>query len=251
MSESYRALCSDFYVNQKLQVKLELPRDRHTVLDLFERMRRQFPAMGTFRRYKEELALESPQSETPHRWLAVRGNHVRSGTVNADSFEESYRLHRAVLEFAPAFLSISPLDIDCVELLFGFDLLASGSHDQIVFDTLYANSPLAHVLDVPDTRPIDCQPVVAIAAQMQNGREVEVFFEVKTRSRNAATSPDGDSPDPISVYLTLRRFGSVSDLKELHTIFDELARMGEELLENRVVPRLLVPLRNAISPNNS
>ena len=34
MSESYRALCSDFYVNLKLGVKMELPRGRDTVLEL-------------------------------------------------------------------------------------------------------------------------------------------------------------------------------------------------------------------------
>lgn len=250
MSESYRALCSDFYVNQKLQVKLDLPRDRGTLLELFERVRKQFPGMATFRRYKEELALESPQSDTPHRWLAIRGNNIRTGSVNAASFQECYQLHRTILELAPMYLTISPLDIDCIELLFGFDLLASGSHDQIVYEALYAGSPLASLLDVAGTRPIDCQPVMAIGIPTKSGREIEAFFEVKTRSRHAAVSPEGDSPDPISVYLTLRRFGSVADIKELSTIFDDLARIGEELIDTRVIPRLLVPLRNAITPYN-
>jgi len=57
MSESYKALCSDYYVNLKLQLKLELPRNRETVLDLFERVRKQFSSMSSFRRYKDELAL--------------------------------------------------------------------------------------------------------------------------------------------------------------------------------------------------
>jgi hypothetical protein len=35
MADSYRALCSDFYVNLKLNLKLDLPRERQTVLDLF------------------------------------------------------------------------------------------------------------------------------------------------------------------------------------------------------------------------
>src|SRR3982750_3158111 len=82
MSESYRALCTDFYANQKIAVKMELPRTRETVLDLFERVRRQFPGMSSFRRYRDELALESPQSEMPHRWLAVRNTNIRSGVVN-------------------------------------------------------------------------------------------------------------------------------------------------------------------------
>ena len=46
MSESYKALCNDFYVNMKLALKLELPKSRETVLDLYERVRKQYPAMG-------------------------------------------------------------------------------------------------------------------------------------------------------------------------------------------------------------
>src|ERR1044071_1206808 len=59
MSESYRALSSDFYVNLKLNLKLDLPRERQTILDLFDRVRRQFPSMNQFRRYRDELALEA------------------------------------------------------------------------------------------------------------------------------------------------------------------------------------------------
>ena len=82
MPSSYRALCSDFYVNQKLNVKLDLPRSRETVLDLFERVRREYPDMRSFKRYKDEVALESPQDDGAHRWIAIRSNSIRSGVVN-------------------------------------------------------------------------------------------------------------------------------------------------------------------------
>ena len=161
MSESYRALCTDFYVNQKVAVKMELPRTRETVLDLFERVRRQFPGMSMFRRYRDELALESPQSEMPHRWLAVRNTNIRSGVVNPTSMEEGYSLHRHLLEIAPAYMSISPLDIEYVELLYGFDLAASGNHDAIVLDALIPGSPLSALLDIPGAVPVDAAPLVA------------------------------------------------------------------------------------------
>ena len=66
MASSYRALCSDFYINQKMSVKLDLPRGRETILDLFERIRHTFPTMASFKRYKDELALESPTDDEPH-----------------------------------------------------------------------------------------------------------------------------------------------------------------------------------------
>lgn len=248
MSESYRAVCSDFYVNQKVQVKMDLPRGRETVLEFFERIRRQFGAMTHFRRYRDELALESPQTDAPHRWLAIRSNSVRSGTVNASDSDESYKLHKTVLEIAPAYLNISALDIEFVELLFGFDLAASGNHDAIVFDALFGNSPLASLLDVQGLAPVDCQPMVGFSLGKRG--ELEIFAEVKTRA-GAHGPRDPDGGEPISVYLTIRKFGPFRDLSQLEKVFGSIAEMGEELVEARILPRLLVPLRDAIASGNS
>jgi len=248
MSESYRALCTDFYVNMKLTVKMELPKTRETVLDFFERTRRQFGAMNQFRRYRDELALESPQTDAPHRWLSLRSSTVRSGCVNAPTLEDAYALHRHVLETAPAYLSISPLDVDFVELLYGFDLAAPGNHDAIVLEALIPGSPLSALLEIPGASPIDCQPVVGLS--LGGKGEVEVYFEVKTRSSNHPNR-DPEAGDPISIFLTLRKFGAFADVKELPGAIAELAHHGEELVERRVVPGLLVPIREAIASGNS
>lgn len=244
MSESLRALCSDFYVNLKLGVKMELPRGRETVLELFERVRRQFPAMNHFRRYRDELALESPQTDSPHRWVAARVNSVRSGTVNPPDMNEAYALHRLVLEVAPYFMSISPLDVDFVELLFGFDLSATGNHDAIVYEALLADSPLGKLADSSALGVTDCQPSLGFSIGRRG--DIEAAFEVKTRTAQQSQNPEAP-PEPISVYLTLRKFGSVMDLKDLAGTFDRLASVGEEMAEARVVPTFLVPLRDAIA----
>lgn len=244
MSESFRALCNDFYINQKLSVKMDLPRGRETVLDMFERLRKQFPGMTAFRRYRDELALESGPTDTPHRWLAVRTNNVRSGVVNPDALPEAYALHRQVLEVAPYFLNISPLDVEYVELLFGFDLHAGGNHDAIVFQALYEGSPLGDLCDAPAGLPVDCQPVLGVS--FGNRGELEVQFEVKTRG-SAQPGKESDGSDPISVYLTLRRFGSPKSLDDLAEVSGELAVQGEELVQTKVLPRLIVPIREAIA----
>lgn len=246
MTDSYRALCSDFYVNQKVQTKMELPRTRETVLELFERVRRQFPGMNSFRRYREELALESPQSDQPHRWLAIRSNTLRTGTVNAPSSSDAYGLHEHILEIAPAYMSISPLDVDFIELLYGFDLMAGGNHDAIVLDALIPGSPLAALLEIPGAVPTDCQPIIGMTFGARG--DMEIYFEVKTRA--AGNSHRESGGDPISVYLTLRKMGPFSDLKDLRTGFQRLVKHGEELVEHRVVPGLIVPIRQAISSGN-
>jgi hypothetical protein len=249
MSESYRALCTDFYVNHKLTVKMELPRTRETILDMFERVRRQYPSMAGFRRYRDELALESPQTDMPHRWLAIRNNNMRTGTVNPPTLEEGYSLHRHVLEVAPSYLSISPLDVDFIELLYGFDLSAQGNHDAIVLDSVLQGSPFANLIDIPGTTLTECQPTVGMS--LGDGKdETEVYFEVKTRPANNPAR-DPEQGDPISVYVTLRKFGPVSDVKELPAILSRLAAIGQELVETRVVPGLLVPIREAIGSGNA
>jgi len=250
MSESIKALCNDFYVNQKLVLKMELPRTRETVLDFFERLRKTYPAMAAFRRYKDEYALESPQSEMPHRWASLKSNYLRSGTVNPASMDEAYALHKTLLDIAPSYLSISPLDVDHVELLYGFDLMAGGNHDAIVLEALLHGSPLAALIDVPGATPIECQPMVGLTFTRRG--DYEAYFEVKTRpSHSPQVQREPEAGDPISIYLTLRKFGPVHDLKALPEVFATLAQKGEQLIEQRVIPGLIVPIREAISSGNA
>ncbi len=247
MSESYRALCTDFYVNQKIQVKMDLPRGRETVLDLFERTRRRFPSMVSFRRCKEEYSLESPQTDRPHRWLSLRSSSLRSGTVNPEGFEDAYSLHRFVHEAAPPYLSISPLDVDFVELLYGFDLQASGNQDAIVLGAVLGGSPMAAMCDIPGGCPSDVQPMVGLT--LGESGDTEVFFEVKSRAVGHTHTERGT--DPISVFVTLRTSGPFLRLADIAERFEGLARHGESIIEDRVVPGLLVPLREAIASGNA
>ena len=55
MTTSYSVICSDFYVNQKLALKLDVPSSRETVLHMFDRVRKELPRMDRFRRYEDEL----------------------------------------------------------------------------------------------------------------------------------------------------------------------------------------------------
>ncbi len=101
MGTNYGALCSDFYVNQKLALKMDLPSDRETILHMMDQVRKVMPTMNRFRRYEHELALESSRRNEEYRWLAIRRTSIRTGHVNLSSMEESYRLHRLVLDIIP------------------------------------------------------------------------------------------------------------------------------------------------------
>lgn len=252
MATSFSALCSDFYINQKLALKMDLPTGRETVLDLFDRIRKFRPSMNRFRRFEGELALESTPADGQYDWVALRQTAARSGTVNPDSLADAYQLHRMLLEVAPFYLSISPLDVDYLELMFGFDLEASGNHDDIVFDALLAETPLGRVVDADRLIALDVQPFFTFA--LDPDRKVQVNFEVKTRSGEMEASEDapppsesGGSDEPISVFLSLRRLGPIDNIEELPTIFESLTAAAEELANDRVIPHLIMPISKAIS----
>lgn len=239
--DSYKALCSDMYVNLKLAFHSELDATRQVTVEFFDRLRKEFPTLQTFRHVNGEMAIESAPGTTPQHWVAVRGNCVRAGAVNPESFEEAYRLHAAVLELAPYYLGISPLDIDYYEALFGFDIEATGDHDRIVFESLLRGSPLATLVEDMGMAPIDAQPVLGVALRGAGiPIRAEAYFEIKTRPNGIDRA--GDS-EPISVYLTVRRHGPMEDVSTPKLEFSDLGRCGEHIIEASVMPRLVQPIR--------
>lgn len=247
MSMSYAALCTDFYVNMKIGVRMELPRSREPVLDLFERVRREYPKMGSFRRYKDELALESAPDDAPHRWIAIRSNSVRTGVVNPGDETAMHDIHRTAAEVCPYYLSISPLDIESIELLYGFDLAATGNHDEIVSQALLGGSALAGVLEASEARVSDCQPVLGLSF---DGGRIQASLEVKTRGRKGGGDGEGVGErggEPISLYVTVRSTEAVTDLKRIVGRVDELSDRGRALVDSLAIPNLLMPLREQIA----
>jgi hypothetical protein len=225
--------------------------------------------MSSLRRYKDELALEAAQSEAPHRWFAIRPSNLRSGVVNPSDIRQAYGLHRSVLELAPFFLSISPLDIEYLELLFGFDFAATGNQDALVASALLRGSPLESFFDADDCEPIDFQPVIGFllrdqgdqhddvltitdampdALGEQSGSGLEMHLEIKTRS-GPAKNPENRG-DPISVYVTVRRYEPVSDVKALPAVMDDMVERAHGIINERVVPDLLAPLRETIAASD-
>lgn len=244
MATSYSALCHDFYVNTKLALKMDLPTAREPVMDLFERVRRQRPAMTKLKRFRGELALESPDREGAYEWLALRRTSVRSGTVNPVSMDDASALPTLTLQTAPFYLSLNPLDFEYIEVLLGFDLEAPGNHSAIVYNALYADSPAARLVAPDETTPLDIQPFFGVS--LAPDHDLQAYFEVKART-SAKDVAGGAADEPISVYVTVRSMKPLDDIKDLPARFDHLLAEAEHLAQTRAVPYLLTPLRDAIA----
>jgi hypothetical protein len=251
MTTSVSALCNDFYINQKIALKMDLPTSRETVLDMFDRIRKEIPAMDRFRRFEDELALESPERDSQYSWFSLAapgGTSIRSGWVNPESVDQAYQLHRLILEIAPYYLTISPIDVEYIELIFGFDVEAEANRNEIVFDALATagdgRTALASLIDPDHEQMLDYQPFIGLT--LNRNCSLQAFIEVKTRTRAAEIAGEHYDNVPISVYLTVRRYGPFRMLEEITTSFGTLAGHAERFTEERIVPNVLVPIREVI-----
>ena len=234
--------CSDFSVTQRIALTMDLPGAREPTLELFDRVRREIPRLSHIRRSGDEVVLESEADSPDFMWLALRRTEIRSGYLNPASSDEAYAIHRTVLETAPWFLSLTPLDFECVELTFGLDIEVESDRDSVVSHALLGGSALALLIDSEQESAIDVQPFVGIS--LTPTRELQASFEVKTRARAVGSS--SSHPGPISIYVTVRRNGPLTSLSDLPTIFATLCGHAERLCEERAIPHLVMPIRQAI-----
>jgi len=148
----YESLCDDFYVNMNLGTEMELPANRETVLHFFERLQKTHPTMRNFYcREAGEFVLEEAKEAGSYRWCAIEPRRVCSGHVNPDSVEQALELHQLILELAPYTLSLSPLDCEAIDLLYGFDFTYRGNHNELVAEALGVSPALEALADIPDS----------------------------------------------------------------------------------------------------
>jgi len=244
MATSFGALCTDFYINSRLSLKMDLPYDRETVLHLFDRIRGEMPDMDRFKRFEDELALESGRKDGAYRWTALRQQSIRCGHVNPDAMAEGYRISDLMMKLCPYFLSISALDIDALELLFGFDLECSANHHQIITEALLADTPFARLAGDASDRLLEAMPVMTVA--LEDKCRLQATFEVKGLTSPGQVRQQRFRAEPISVLMTVRRLGPVKKVDQLPERLEELRHHAEQLATERVVPELINPLSRAI-----
>jgi len=246
MANPYASFCQDFYINMRLNTQLELPHNRETVLHFFERVQKEFPGMTQFRHHDNgDFNLEEDRRSPAYRWTRLESRRLASGFVNPDKLQDALRFHAFLLGLAPYHLGISPLEIEHLEVLFGFDLCYRGNHDDVVVESLLADSPLACLLDEPDARPIDVQPSVAVS--LSDDCRLQARVEVLTRTDSYQVRTGDYSDDEISVYLTVRRYWSDRPREALEKVFGNLFDRADALAASHVLPRVLRPLSSAIA----
>jgi hypothetical protein len=244
------AHCDDFHTSTRLFFKLDLSLERESTIHFFERIRREYPEMRRFRRREENaLILEEAEAENhgeSQRWVRLESGSLRFGSFAPPNRDHCRDFSRFVLSQAPYHLTISDLDIDHLEISYGFDMEYSGNHDQLVAETLFRDHPLASFLMGDEcAHTVDCQPYFGIALTPKC--DVQAYLEIKSRTTSFEVRTGEYDAQLLSVNLIVRRYWGFDEAGDLAAIHEKLANTADELAISRVVPLVVNPLALAIA----
>jgi hypothetical protein len=246
-SHSYSLLCDDFYLDMFVNTQLELPGERDTVLNFFERLQKQFPSMGCFyRRESNEFCLEEDRNTGQYRWVALEADRIGSGIVNPTSFQDAYTQDRLVLELAPYMLGLSHLDIDSLDVTFAMDFDFAGSHDEIIAEALFSSTAFNCLLDLPQARPLGFSPAFVVALSDDCCTQARISVESKT-SIYEPRKQKKNSDEAISLSFTVRCYPSTKEKFDALKSFEYQCQLAEELMAEKIIPNFAQPLTNVIA----
>lgn len=242
----YMTDADDFYVNLNLSTELDLPSGRDTVLHYFEQMKKAFPELRNFyTREAGDLVLEGDKEVGSYRWLAIEAKRLCSGYVNPANIEDAYRQHELVLEVAPHLLSLSLLDCEALDVMFGFDLTYTGNHDEIVAEALGLGQSLEGLLEGSGGRVLNFEPSLTLALDETCRLQCRLSIETRTNAFQVRT---GEFPEEqISIYFTVRQYWGTGPERTFLDAFRRQRAIGEELITEKIVPRIIQPLVAAIA----
>jgi hypothetical protein len=230
----------------RLGSQMALPHNRETLLHLFERVQKTYPGMTRFRKNDNgEFNLEEDRSSHSYRWVSLEPRRLSSGHVNPPSIEQSMGVHTMLLEAAPHHLGISPIEIDYLDVLFGFDLAFGGNHDEIIAESLLAECPLTCLTEEPGARAVDIQPSVTVS--LSDDCRLQARIDVVTRTNSYQVRTGDYNDDVISVYLIVRRYWGDRPKDPLEELFQQMAKRADALCASYIVPRILRPISTAIA----
>ena len=101
------------------------------------------------------------------------------------------------------------------------------------------------LLAIPSVRPLNFEPSVTICLDESCRRQCRLSIETRTNAYQVRRNEYGE--EPISVYFTMRQYGSQPHSGSLAKTFEELRESAESLLQQHVVDQVLRPLAAASS----
>lgn len=242
----YQSISDDFGVYTYLNTEMALPNNRETVLHFFETVQKSFPSMRNFfGRESGEFVLEEDKDSGAYRWTTLEARRLCSGYVNPPTLEEADKQHRLLLKLVPYHFNVTSLDCEALDVVYAFDFMYHGNHDEVVTEALGLHSSLESLLNLPNTRVIKYEPTVMFALDESLSLQCRLSVETRTTAYQIRTGQFGE--EPISVYFTIRQYWRGQPTEEFVESYARQREAGQELLDQHIIPAVLQPLAQAIA----
>jgi hypothetical protein len=248
MAMEYGNVADDFFVNMSLQTTLDLPDNRETILHFFEAVQKQFGSMTNF--YQREggrFVLEGDRESDSYRWLELQPHCMSGGHFNPPTLAAAYELHRWLLDRSVYYLGASGLDVESLDVLFGFNLDFVGNRDTIVAQAILSGCPLANLFAEESARLVECEPSLVIA--LDDGCHMQARLHLETHSSSYQVRTGQYEDEPISVYLTIRQYPHPGAMLDLRTAFARQSEVCEDIATRIVIPNVVQAISAAIAAN--
>ena len=242
----YADLSDDYYCNMNLSTEMALPNGRETVLGFLERVQKSYPSLRNFfQRENGDFVLEQDKESGQQRWISIEPRRICSGALNQTSIDDAVGQHELVLELIPYMLSVSQLDCEALDYMMGFDFLYRGNHDQLVADALGASPSYDAFSAIPGAQVLNFEPSVTLALEGSCRRQARLLIETRTNAYQVRR--DEYPEEPLSVYFTVRQYGSLGPDTSFLDSLAALRANSEELLEQHVIEQVLRPIAQTIA----
>ncbi len=242
----FNSAADEFFVNLYLQTTLALPTERESVLHFFEALQKEFNEMTTFyQRETGEFVLEGNREDESYRWLELHHRRLSAGYFNPPSLAEAYRLHTWLLDRSVYFLGLSGMDVEFLDVMFGFNLDFTGNRDAIVGQALLGGSSLGVLLNDSSAKILECQPAMVVALDEQCYLQARLSLETHSSDQQVRTGQYED--EPISVLFTVRRHPQPGAIIRLKDSFARQCGLAEDLVSRIIIPQVIQPIASAIA----
>jgi hypothetical protein len=242
----YSSFCDDLAVSVYLTTRMDLPSSRETVLHFYSTLQKSFPTLTDFdRRENGEFVLEEDRERGSYRWVTLENRRLCVGYVNPPALDDADALNDRLLELAPYHLDLTALDCEALDVVFSFDFLYSGNHDEVVAEALAGHGTLEQLIQLPGSRVINFEPSMMLALDENCRLQCRMSIETRTNAYQIRT---GQFPEaPISVYFTIRQYWGRQPFKTFAESYRNQRRICTELIDSHLVPSILKPLAQAIA----
>lgn len=245
MSE-YGTFSDDFYNTVSLKTEMPLPSSRESVMHFFEQLQKCYPELSNFYgREPNEYVLEQDKEQGDYRWASVEKNRISSGYVNPPTMEDAIQQHQLIFDSAPHLLSASKLDCELLTVMFGFDFTYRGNHHQLLADVLGMPPVMERLAGIDQSKMLSYEPMLQIALDEDCRVQARISIDPRTNAYHVKTSEFPE--EQLSVFLHLRRYGSIAADESFVSTIEMLMNKGREILEDHLIEHLLQPLQQHIA----